>query len=312
MSDAGYISAAFSKVSQGWKDQLGQRLGDLAFEGAKDRSPEAQEKLWRRVNRLLKLGADVNVHSKNPNSGRTAFAQIIWGGYDIVVARMLEAGADPNLPEAPKSKITPFVAAATMRDVGMMRAMVARGADVTATNEEGDNALHEMLTHILSTEDEASRKDVRDAYDFLTQECGLTLEDKTLKHIFTEAPYVAFVDPKLEAAQALWSATISKDHDKMRALLSAGAPPDSARDYGHNTALHYAITGNDREAIRLLISARAKPDFAESSLGDIDTEMKDFMRSLEKDRDDSLVNVTAGKAINVGRALRLKIPGSVS
>ena len=312
MSVAGVIRDVFDSVACAFAADMDLRLSRIAFDGAKDRSPEEQDKLWKRVHRLIRRGADPNVIAKNPNSGRTAFAQIMWGGYDIVVQRMLEAGADPNLPEGPNDKTVPFLIAATMGSVPMMRALINKGAGVEALTEDGENAVHCLLTHALLRREkagfESEKKRVQEAYDFLTRDCGLALDPRTTQYIFTDEPNLAFVDPKLERAWDLWDAAVKDDLPRLEQLLVAGVPPDSARDFGQSTALHYAITANRQPAIRLLINANADPAKAGVDFAALDPAVAAFVRQAVADRDADRARVESGQSFTVKGPLRFRAP----
>lgn len=93
------------------------------------------------VNLLLAAGAEVDAKDE---LGWTALMKACYNdledrGYPEVVARLIEAGADPNAKIA--YGIRPLMLAAGYGEAGVCEALLAGGADVLARNDGGLTAL---------------------------------------------------------------------------------------------------------------------------------------------------------------------------
>ncbi len=83
---------------------------------------------------LIKSGAQVNSHSKNPLSAAPLQSAAAAGHVKIVML-LLNNGADPNVRE--QGGYTPLHAAAQNGDAQMIRALLLKGAQINAKSNDG-------------------------------------------------------------------------------------------------------------------------------------------------------------------------------
>jgi ankyrin repeat protein len=83
---------------------------------------------------IIKFGADVNSHSKNPLSAAPIQSAAAAGHVKIVML-LLNNGADPNVRE--QGGYTPLHAAAQNGDTQMIRALLLKGAHIHAKANDG-------------------------------------------------------------------------------------------------------------------------------------------------------------------------------
>ncbi|KAM6921981.1 cyclin-dependent kinase 4 inhibitor C [Xenentodon cancila] len=91
----------------------------------------------KRVVDLLKNGVDVNGLNQ---FNRTAL-QVVMLGHSDLIQVLLDAGADPNLPD-PRLNLTVTHDAAREGFVDSVRVLVDNGADVNAVDTDGNLPLH--------------------------------------------------------------------------------------------------------------------------------------------------------------------------
>lgn len=83
---------------------------------------------------LIKAGATVNSHSKNPLSA-APLQSAAAAGHGKIVMLLLNNGADPNVRE--QGGYTPLHAAAQNGDAQMIRALLLKGAQINARSNDG-------------------------------------------------------------------------------------------------------------------------------------------------------------------------------
>ncbi|HEX5015906.1 MAG TPA: ankyrin repeat domain-containing protein [Candidatus Limnocylindrales bacterium] len=86
---------------------------------------------------LLAAGADPNLRSRNDFAVMPIHSAVA-GRHGVVVAALLDAGADPNVHQ--RHGWTPLQGAAEHGDVESVDRLLAAGADVAATNDDGVTA----------------------------------------------------------------------------------------------------------------------------------------------------------------------------
>ncbi len=94
---------------------------------------ESVKNIEKRVNLLIKLGANVNEKDKN---GEPPVVFAARRDYDRVVSCLVRRGADINARD--KDGDTPLIVAAKYKNIKTMRKLLLSGADVSIKNNAGD------------------------------------------------------------------------------------------------------------------------------------------------------------------------------
>ena len=97
------------------------------------------------VARLLQAGADPNALSASGDTALHLASVALAGNVEQAAGLLLKAGADPTLPN--RAGFTPLTMAAKRRDIEVMRVLLDHGADVNATDRAGRTALNQTLAH---------------------------------------------------------------------------------------------------------------------------------------------------------------------
>jgi ankyrin repeat protein len=194
------------------------------FQAIRDGDPVA-------VRTLLKNGAVLNARDE---SGNTPLMAAALNADTAILKLLLQAGADVNT--ANPAGVTPLLRAATSEDT--VRLLVAKGANVQARSQIGNNAL------ILAARRPGNSRTVK----FLLDR-GL---DPNATNLF--------------GATALMAAAAAADVDSVRLLLDRGADVNSRPNPGSTeffwggwrTALMWAAFLGDETLLRLLLERGAK------------------------------------------------------
>lgn len=101
--------------------------------------------------RLLKAGWDPNFVDLRGEC--TMLTDSVRHGYFRGVSRLLEAGADPNLPEPGDIGATPLMIAVYYDHINLVKKLLAYGADINARDKTGINALFYVFIGIVKRKD---------------------------------------------------------------------------------------------------------------------------------------------------------------
>lgn len=127
---AGSPADTFSELRRCWGSPLTRTVEQDIPEGEKARI----------VAELVRSGADVNLPGKD--SGRSPLLEAVrYGAGELVVRRLLEFGADPDLPD--DRGVPPLSVAAERSDLAAARALLEAGADPNRADPGGDRPLHQ-------------------------------------------------------------------------------------------------------------------------------------------------------------------------
>ena len=202
----------------------------------------------------IQKGGDVNLLD---GSGQTALHVAAWHGRDKAVQWLLDHKADPGLrdalgqtaldlalgagqdpvvqvlaPSMQGDAALTLLKAAASGDVAMLKALLAKGQDVTARDGAGRTALHVA----------AARGRLEAIAALVTAKADVNATDS------------ARVTP-------LHAAVKADRADCVAALLQAGADPNAA-DASGRTALYYAAATASPEVVKLLLKKGASTDRA--------------------------------------------------
>ncbi len=100
---------------------------------------------------LLKSGADPNrpdSHGKTPIAWAMRYSKADDATRIRMLKMLLDAGADPKAVQPDKYRFTPLHEAAFLGETEMAEILLKRGADVRATDKEGNTPLHWVGRHV--------------------------------------------------------------------------------------------------------------------------------------------------------------------
>ena len=215
-----------------------------------------EDKEIRRIQKMIQDSPDLI--NATGEGGMTPISRAAGAGWLRVVAFLLDHGA--VLDSAALFQATQW------GNKAMVDFLIARGADVNATDDSGGTALHL-----------AAQKGYLSVAETLIQH-GANLEARNARMnqgqtplhratIYGRPALVALLLAKgadvnardASGVTALGRAVLSGQSGAMDALLKAGANPDSADDTGQ-TALSYAAEGGNVVSIKALLAAKANPN----------------------------------------------------
>jgi ankyrin repeat protein len=166
------------------------------------------------------------------------------------VARLLDADPHPMEAGDHDDDPSPLILAAERGHVGVVRLLLARGADVNATDSFGDTALHEavcegheeVVSILLSCGADPSRKDAILGTNALGFACCFGYLGVVRQLL--QVPECGLDDRSNDGCTALWGACRGGRVEVARTLLLAGAdhtiasydgqtPRQAAEQYGH-------------------------------------------------------------------------------
>lgn len=217
------------------------------------------------VDALCAAGADVAIVDNKP--GWTALHWAIWWssdpsgdprpGYPETIARLLDAGADPN--QSGSDGLTPLMHAARLDRVDLVDMLLARGADPSGTTPDGKTA-----------ESIAEAKGARAALVRLVEHRGGDVASARLLSLpeAVEAGDIArvrdlltgegMVDRAMDDGSLVVKAIERDDADMVRVLLAAGVSIQTAPDWGSPVVC--AAERGHAEILHTLFDAGADPN----------------------------------------------------
>ena len=254
---------------------------------------------------IIDHGAVVNATNKK---NETALTQACFNKDEDAINVLLNASADPNIPDDTYGDTCLHVAVAEECSIEVLQAIIDHGADVNATNKRIQTAL--TLASILNNEGainvllnaSADPNIPDDTYGDTSlikaakQRCRI----EVLQAIIDHGAVVNATNKKNETA--LTQACINKDEDAINVLLNASADPNIPDDTYGDTCLHVAVTeecsievlqaiidhgadvnatnkenetaltqaclNKDEDAINVLLNASADPNIPDDTYGD--------------------------------------------
>ena len=205
----------------------------------------------------------------NPNStnitGGTPLCQAVGFSKLAVVELLLAGGANPNL--STNLGMTPLMVAANSQTpvdadlIAITKALLAKGADVNATDSAHRTALHH-----------AKHKEIVEI--LLAHKADMNALDKsgwTPLHFARACDKQAVADALAKAGARDWvkvpggtelhQAAADGDVPRVRELLKAKPELVNAKDKGNGTPLFWAVAQGHKEIVALLIASKADVNF---------------------------------------------------
>jgi ankyrin repeat protein len=260
------------------------------------------------VQEIIASGVDVNSISA---CGRTALSLAIQGGYIPVIKALLDAGADPNLPDETNDGLpntSPLMEATSTffapNRFTMVRLLMQRGADVNQQDAKGKTALmyavgrsdadimrsliqgganldigdFESNTALMR----AKNEDLAQAVNILKQagasEQGLkevellkAVDDGNLEKVKSLLQGNINVNMRVEERTALCQSANHGHLEIVKLLIAAGADVELRGMEGHLNPLLYAAYAGNLEVVRVLLEAGA----------DVHVRVQDYLNPLE-------------------------------
>ncbi|MDX2212680.1 MAG: ankyrin repeat domain-containing protein [Oculatellaceae cyanobacterium bins.114] len=261
----------------------------------------------KKVQQLIADGVDVNAIA---SCNRTALSLAIQGGHIPVIQALLDAGADPNLPDETDDGLvanTPLMEAASTffapNRSDMVRLLIQKGANVNQQGAQGQTALMSALAHsdmdVIETLIKAGANlDIRDSNGntaLMQAESGrLTKVASVLRQAGASQQGLKEVElfkavrqgdvEKVKAllqdgvdinlrvgGTALCQAAQKGNLEIVKLLIAAGADVDQRASEGYFNPLLYAAYDGNLEVVRALLEAGA----------DVHVRVKDYLNPLE-------------------------------
>jgi len=214
----------------------------------------------QQVQQLIANGVDVNAIS---SCNRTALSLAIQGGKIPVIQALLDAGADPNLPDETDDDLaanSPLMAAASTffatNRGDMVRLLIQRGADINQQDAEGQTALMHALRYsdmdVIETLIRAGADlDIQDNEGNTALMMAELIESTKVANILKQA---GASQKGLKEVELLQAVDLG-DVDRVKTLLQENINVNVC--IGENTALCKAASKGHHEIAKLLIAAGA-------------------------------------------------------
>lgn len=211
----------------------------------------------RRVKKLFAEGVSPNV--RDPDGDFPAFLRAVWQPDTSILAAFLEAGVDPELRHE-RSRTALMLACRVDAAVAMIDRLVEGGADVAATDERGDTALHVAVMEALDQPDVARALvrhgvplNTRNREDHTALDVARQLAQRHLQH----GPRIVALLEEAGAEGTPADANIARILNVIRSLPKR----ESGRSDQRMDDLSDAVSKNDLQMARRFLEDGQDPDF---------------------------------------------------
>ena len=247
--DAEKLMAQTLKYRSRKQNKAVEKLIDAAMDGK-----------LKQVQQLIASGVDVNAIG---SCNRTALSLAIQSGKISVIQTLLEAGADPNLPDETDDGLadsSPLMEAASTffatNRGEMVRLLIQRGANVNQQENKGQTALMQALAYsdldaIAALIEAGANLDIQDNDGNTALMTAELRENTTVANLLKQ---VGASQTGLNAVELL-KAVGRSDIDSVRKLLQTDINVNAR--VGETTALCRASMKRHPEIIKLLVAAGA-------------------------------------------------------
>lgn len=262
----------------------------------------------KQVQQLITSGVDVNAIA---SCNRTALSLAIQGGHIPVIQALLDAGADPNLPDETDNGLagnSPLMEAASTffatNRGDMVRLLIQRGADINQQDADGRTALMlalgysdiDVIETLIKAGVDLDIQDNEGNTALMMAEFGKSIKvanilkqvgasQKGLKEVeLLQAVDRGDVDKvkillqeninvnaRIGETTALCRAATEGHHEIAKLLIAAGADVNQRASEGHFNPLLYAAYYGNLEVVRVLLEAGA----------DVHVRVTDYLNPLE-------------------------------
>lgn len=262
----------------------------------------------KQIQQLIAGGVDVNAIA---SCDRTALSLAIQGGHIPVIQALLDAGANPNLPDETDDGLpgtSPLMQAASTffatNRPDMVRLLIQRGANVNQQDAEGKTALMHALgysdlgvitalieagadlnirdrdgnTALMQAEFTGKSKAVNILKQASASQEGLkeveliqAVERGDVEKIKSLLQEKINVNLRVGETTALCRAAVKGHHEIAKLLIAAGADVNQRASEGYFNPLLYAAYDGNLEVVRVLLEAGA----------DVHVRITDFLNPLE-------------------------------
>jgi ankyrin repeat protein len=249
----GTLSKIFNWLAPGRVQQLNK---DLWANASTVHEGVTGERLWAKLERLLKQGADINAINGN---GDTALNLLCAEGHSFAAMKFLEHGAAPG--PANKGGMTPFLSAAHAGDPELLRALLSHGANISDVTPQNENAIGVLLGFVPARfERDKNHPQRRCATLKVLLDAGMELNQSQRMRIFHHRTHFLSGVPEMEKVHDLKLAMKSFDLVKTHKLVNSGVHPDAPSRFGDQSVLAFAAGLGDLGLIDLALSKGADID----------------------------------------------------
>lgn len=252
------LSKLFNRVFRGRPRDLNQDMVYLAemvgsaYQSKRMAKIQNDDQLWDAIRSYLERGANVDARG---DIGSTVLATMCEKGRTGVVAKLIEAGADVNIPTG-SIAITPVMRAAIEGHYDIMKLLVDNGADLNAVTAEHQTSALQLLINNAEYTCRDNPQRGRDCLQLLLDH-GLSLTPADKKQVLERAPSLAPLVPDAQAALAVAAAVNEGDAGDLQRRLDNGVPPDAGAAFTEQPLQTAILLGDKASHIEELLAAGA-------------------------------------------------------
>jgi ankyrin repeat protein len=204
---------------------------------------------------LIEQGVPIN---EKDSTGTTALISAVKNGHPEIVQLLLAKGADPNIQEDGGLKATALMQAASSNNVSITSNLINRGANVDATDVNGDTAINWAT---FNGNVDVMKLLVQNGVDLeIKSKHGMPVDvafrlwhADSVAEVFKEA---GFGDRLAKEEMKLILAIENEDIQSIKRILSKGTSPNMVDELG-SPLLHLASEKGNQKVVELLFAEGA-------------------------------------------------------